>query len=104
MDRQWYHIYLPVQIPILDNEFEFSKERFQNLFSPNNRYHSYYVLEVFMQFAERYLTSEKFDLLHRCGYTDCMVRIPDTYNIDGLHKGLSLENSQVKIIRERDGI
>jgi len=57
-----------------------------------------------MQFAERYLTSEKFELLHRCGYTDCMVRIPDTYNIDGLHKGLSLENSQVKIILEWDGI
>jgi hypothetical protein len=49
-----YHIYLPVQIPILDNEVEFSKEKFQNLFSLNNRYHGYYVSEVFMQFAERY--------------------------------------------------
>jgi hypothetical protein len=57
-----------------------------------------------MQFAERYLTSEKFDLLHRCGDTDCMVRIPDTYNIDGLHKGLSLENSRFEIIQEQAGI
>ena len=34
----------------------FSKKRFQNLFSLNNRYHGYYVSEVFMQFAERYLS------------------------------------------------
>ena len=47
-----YHIYSPVQIQILDNEFEFSKERFQNLFSLNNLYHGYYVSEVFMLFAE----------------------------------------------------
>ncbi|MDN5847350.1 MAG: hypothetical protein L0H53_13875 [Candidatus Nitrosocosmicus sp.] len=47
-----YHVYLPVQISILDNEFEFSKERFPNLFSLNNRYYDYYVSEVFMQFAE----------------------------------------------------
>ncbi len=98
-----YHIYLPVQIPILDNEFELSKERFQNLFSLNNWYYGYYVSEVFMQFAERYLTGEKYDLLHRHGYTNCMVRIPDTYNIDSLHKGLSLEKSRVKIIQEWDG-
>ena len=53
-----------------------------------------------MQFAERYYTSEKSDLLHRRGYTNCMVRIPDTYNIDILHKGLSLEKSRVKIIQD----
>jgi hypothetical protein len=52
-----------------------------------------------MQFAERYLPNEKFDLLHRCGYTNCMVRIPDTYNIDGLHKGLSLENHGLRSTR-----
>ena len=98
-----YHIYLPVQIPILDNEFEFSKERFQNLFSLNNRYYEYYVSEVFMQFAERYLTGGKSDLLHRPRYTNCMVRIPDTYNMDSLSKGLSLEKSQVKILQEWNG-
>jgi hypothetical protein len=98
-----YHIYLPVQIPILDNEVEFSKEKFQNLFSLNNRYPGYYVSEVFMQFAERYLTGEKSDLLQRRGYTNCVVRIPDTHNIHSLHKSLSLEKSRVKIIREWDG-
>ena len=81
----------------------FLRKDFRIYFSPNNRYHGYYVLEVFMQFAERYLTGEKSDLLHSRGYTNCMVRIPDTYNIDSLHKGLSLEKSRVKIIQEWDG-
>lgn len=98
-----YHIYLPVHVQILDNEFEFSKERFQNLFSLNKRYYGYYVSEVFMQFAERHLSGEKSDLLHRRKYTNCMVRIPDTYNIDNLRKGLSFEKSRVKIIQEWDG-
>ena len=56
-----------------------------------------------MQFAERYLSGEKSDLLHRRKYTNCMVRIPDTYNIDNLRKGLSFEKSRVKIIQEWDG-
>jgi len=98
-----YHIYLPVEIPILDNEFEFSKERYQNLFSLNNRYYEYYVSEVFMQFARRYLTGGKSEFVHRPRYTNCMVRIPDTYNMDSLSKGLSLEKSQVKILQEWDG-
>lgn len=59
--------------------------------------------EVFMQFAEKYLTGGKSDLLHRLRYTNCMVRIPDTYNMDSLSKGLSLEKSQVKILQEWDG-
>ena len=82
----------------------FLRKDFRIYFSPNNRYHGYYVLEVFMQFAERYLPNVKVDLLHRCEYTDCMVRIPDTCNIEGLHKGLNLKKSRVKIIQERDGI
>jgi hypothetical protein len=98
-----YHIYLPVQVPILDTEFEFSKERFQNLFSLNSKYYHYYMSEVFMQFAEIYLTGGKSDLSHRPRYSNCMVRIPDTYNIDSLSKGTSLEKSQVKILQEWDG-
>src|SRR4029079_17472672 len=50
-----YHIYLPVQVPILDIEFEFSKGRFQNLFALDSRYYDYYVSEVFMQFVVRCL-------------------------------------------------
>ncbi len=98
-----YHIYLPVQVPILDTEFEFSKGRFQNLFSLNSKYYDYYMSEVFMQFAEIYLTGGKSDLSHRPRYSNCMVRIPDTYNIDSLSKGTSLEKSQVKILQEWDG-
>jgi hypothetical protein len=98
-----YHIYLPVQVPILDTEFEFSKARFQNLFSLNSKYYHYYMSEVFMQFAEIYLTGGKSDLSHRPRYSNCMVRIPDTYNIDSLSKGTSLEKSQVKILQEWDG-
>ena len=98
-----YHIYLPVQVPILDTEFEFSKERFQNLFSLNSKYYHYYMSEVFMQFAEIYLTGGKSDLSHRCRYSNCMVRIPDTYNMGSLSKGVSLEKSQVKILQEWDG-
>ena len=98
-----YHIYLPVQVPILDTEFELSKGRFQNLFSINSQYYDYYMSEVFMQFAERFLTSGKSDLSHQPSYSNSMVRIPDTYNIDSLSKGMSLEKSQVKIIQEWDG-
>jgi hypothetical protein len=99
-----YHIYLPVQISILDNEFEFSKERFPNLFSLNNQYYDYYVSEVFMQFAERYLTVGKSDLSYRNRYSNCLVRIPDTYNMNSLNKGTtSLEKSRVKILQEWDG-
>ena len=98
-----YHIYLPVQVPILDTEFEFSKGRFQNLFSLNSKYSDYYMSEVFMQFAEIYLTGGKSDLSHRSSYSNCMVRIPDTYNMDSLNKGTSLEKSQVKILQEWDG-
>ena len=32
-----------------------------------------------------------------------MVRIPDTYNMDSLSKGMSLEESRVKILQEWDG-
>ena len=56
-----------------------------------------------MQFAEIYLTGEKSDLSHRPRYSNCMVRIPDTYNMDSLSKGTSLEKSQVKILQEWDG-
>ena len=98
-----YHIYLPVQVPILDTEFEFSKGRFQNLFSLNSRFYDYYMSEVFLQFAERFLTDGKSDLSQQPRYSNCMVRIPDTYNMDSLSKGMSLEESRVKILQEWDG-
>jgi len=98
-----YHIYLPVQVPILDTEVEFSKGRFQDLFSLNSRFYDYYMSEVFLQFAERFLTDGKSDLSQQPRYSNCMVRIPDTYNMDSLSKGMSLEESRVKILQEWDG-
>ena len=98
-----YHIYLPVQVSILDTEFEYLKGRYQDLFSVNRRYHNYYLSEVFIQFAERYLTGGKSDPSRQHRYSDSMIRIPDTYNIDNLSKGMSPEKSRVKILQEWDG-
>ncbi|HKO63671.1 MAG TPA: hypothetical protein VJU13_00590 [Candidatus Nitrosocosmicus sp.] len=98
-----YHIYLPVQVPILDTEFEYLKGRYQDLFSANRRYHDYYLSEVFIQFAEGYLTGGRSDPSHQHRYSNSMVRIPDTYNIDILSKGTSPEESLVKILQEWDG-
>jgi len=61
------------------------------------------VSEVFMQFAERYLTGGKSDLSHQHRFSNSMVRIPDTYNMDSLSKGMRLEESRVKILQEWDG-
>ena len=101
--RNGCHIYLPVQVPILDTEFEYLKGRYQDLFSANRRYHDYYLSEVFIQFAEGYLTGGRSDPSHQHRYSNSMVRIPDTYNIDILSKGTSPEESLVKILQEWDG-
>src|SRR4029078_389045 len=98
-----YHICIPVLVPILDTEFEYLKGRYQDLFSANRRYHDYYLSEVFIQFAERYLTGGKSDPSRQHRYSNSMVRIPDTYNIDNLSKGMSPEKSRVKILQEWDG-
>jgi hypothetical protein len=97
-----YHIYLPIDIPVLDNEYVFSKDKFPNLFSSKSKYSHYYVSEVFMQFAEDYFTGEKSDPNHRPKYKTCLIRIPETYNSKCLNKGLSLEESKVKILQKWD--
>lgn len=56
-----------------------------------------------MQFAEGCLTDGKSDLSQQPRYSNCMVRIPDTYNMASLSKGMSLEESRVKILQEWDG-
>ena len=57
-----------------------------------------------MQFAESYFTGGKSDLSNRPRYSNRLVRIPDTYNMDSLNKGTtSLEKSRVKILQEWDG-
>lgn len=97
------HIYLPIDIPVLDNEYVFSKDKFPNLFSTNGKYFHYYVSEVFMQFAEDYFTGNKADPNHRPKFKTCLIRIPETYNSKCLNKGLSKEESRVKVIQKWNG-
>ncbi len=98
-----YHIYLPIDVPVLDNEYVFSKDKFLNLFSSKSKYSNYYVSEVFMQFVEDYYTGNKADPNHRPKYKTCLIRIPETYNSKCLNKGLSMEESKVKIIQKWNG-
>lgn len=97
-----YHIYLPIKVPVLDNEYIFSKDKFPNLFSAKGKYSHYYVSEALMQFAKDYFTSGKSDPNHRPKYKTCLIRIPDTYNSKCLSKGLSLEESKVKLLQKWD--
>jgi hypothetical protein len=98
-----YHIYLPIEVPVLDNEYEFSKDKFLKFFSPKGKYSQYRVSEVFMQFAGDYFTGGKDDPNHRPKYKTCLIRIPDTYNSKCLNKGLSKEESKVKVLQKWNG-
>lgn len=99
-----YHIYLPNDVSVLDNIFLLSKDKFPNLFSPKGKYSHYFVSEVFMQFAEDYFTGSKADPNHRPKYKTCLIRIPETYNSKCLKKGLSKEESLVKVLQKWNGI
>lgn len=98
-----YHIYLPIDVPVLDNEYVLYKDKFPNLFSSKGKYSHYYVSEVFMQFAGDYFTGGKADPNHRPKYKTCLIRIPGTYNSKCLKKGLTKEESTVKVIQEWNG-
>jgi hypothetical protein len=80
-----YHIYLPVDAFILEQESEFA--RFGN---PSRK---------FIQFAEPYLSNNKSDPEHSRGlsFKNCMIRIPGSFN----SKNGKLE--EVKIIQKWDG-
>jgi hypothetical protein len=80
-----YHIYLPVEASILEEESEFA--RFGN---PSRK---------FIQFAESYLSNNKSDPEHSKGlsFKNCMIRIPGSVN----SKNDKL--AEVKIIQEWDG-
>jgi hypothetical protein len=98
-----FHIYLPIDIPVLDNEYVFSKDKFPSLFSLKGKYSQYFVSEAFMQFAEDYFTSGRADPNHRPKYKTCLVRIPDTINSKCLSRGLSLEESKIRILQKWNG-
>lgn len=95
-----YHIYLPLNISILDHVYVFSKDKFPYLFSSRGKYSHYYVSEVFMQFVEDYFTSGKADPQHRPKYKTCLIRIPETYNTKCIILGKNKEESKVKIIQK----
>ncbi|MDF0680039.1 MAG: DNA primase noncatalytic subunit PriX [Candidatus Nitrosocosmicus sp.] len=98
-----YHIYLPIDVPVLDNEYVFSKDKFPKLFSLKGKYSQYFVSEAFMQYAEDFFTSGRADPNHRPKYKTCLIRIPDTFNSKCLNRGLSLEDSKVRILQKWDG-
>lgn len=99
-----YHIYMPIDVPVLDNEYLFSKDKFPKFFSAKGKYSQYHVSEVFMQFTEDYFTGGKADPNHRPKYKTCLIRIPETYNSKCLNKGFSLEESKVKIVQKWNGM
>ena len=99
-----YHIYLPIRALVLDDYEPFSKEKYPNLFSEyNGKYIGYSVSELFLLFAIKFLTDGKADPQHRPRYNSCLIRIPNTLNSKCLAKGLSPEESKVKIIQEWNG-
>ncbi len=96
-----YHIYLPTSAIVLDEEEIFSKDKFTNLFSRyNGKYEGYSVSELFLLFAEEYLTSGKADPQHRVKYKSCLIRIPNTFNSKCLAKGFNHDESKVRVIQK----
>jgi hypothetical protein len=99
-----YHIYLPMNSLILDSLEPFSKENFPRLFSVHyGKYRGYLVSEVFLLFAKQYFTDGKADPQHRPKYKTCLIRIPDTFNSKCIERGLSFEDSKVKVIKKWNG-
>jgi hypothetical protein len=81
-----YHIYLPVEAFVLEEESEF------------NRFG--YPSRKFIQFAEYYLSDNKADPSHTKGlsFKNCMIRIPGSFNSKN-----GTEEEEVKIIQKWNG-
>jgi hypothetical protein len=82
-----YHIYLPVEAFLLEEEYEFARFGY-----PSRK---------FIQFSEEFLSNEKADPSHTKGlsFKNCMLRIPGSFNSKNRMK---LE--EVKIVQRWDGI
>jgi hypothetical protein len=80
-----YHVYLPVEAFVLEEESEFAKFE-----QPSRR---------FIQFAEQYLSNKKSDPCHSftISLKNCMLRVPSSYN----SKLQPVE--EVKVIQRWDG-
>ena len=82
-----YHIYIPVEAARLEEESIFAELDEQ----PSRR---------FIQWAEKYLSTNKSDHCHSSGlsFKNCMIRIPGSYNSKHDH------NVEVKIIQNWNGV
>jgi hypothetical protein len=99
-----YHIYLPIEAMVLDQEDIFSKDKFPCLFSDYySKYSGYSVSELFLKFAKDHLTNGKADLKHHPKYKTCLIRFPNTYNSKNIKTGLTLEESKVRLVQKWDG-
>lgn len=99
-----YHVYLPLEAMVLDLIDIFSKDKFPSLFQSNfSKYYDYSVSELFLKFAKEYFTNGKADPLHHPKYKNSLIRFPCTYNSKCLDRGLSKEDSKVKVIQKWDG-
>jgi hypothetical protein len=83
-----YHIYLPVEAFVLEQESEFNK------FGCASR--------KFMQFSEEFLSENKADPCHTKGlsFKNCMIRIPGSFN----SKNEATKEEEVRIVQRWDGI
>ena len=86
-----YHIYQPLDNPQRFEEMEDFKE-FDN---PDNG---------FLRFEKDYLSSGYADRANYPSLRSCLLRVPGTLNSKCLDKGLSNEDSIVKILQRWDGI
>lgn len=98
-----YHLYQPIKSLVLDQESVFSKQNFPNIFSISGKYSNWSVSELFLKFAEIFFTNNKADPQHSPKYNTCLIRIPNTHNSKCLSRGLSNEDSRVKIIQKWNG-
>jgi hypothetical protein len=82
-----YHLLLPIDCPILEHITEFTKfER------PS---------ELFIRFAEKWLSRGRSDPNHNPSFKSCMIRTPGSYNSKCMAAG---GDPEVKIIHRWDGI
>lgn len=98
-----YHVYLPIQSLPLDQYEPFSKEKYPNIFADYSRYSRFSVSELFLQYAETFLTNGKADPKHKPSFKSCLIRIPETFNSKCLQRCYDYDNSRVKIIKKWNG-
>jgi hypothetical protein len=84
-----YHIYLPIEAFVLEQESEFAKFGY-----PSRK---------FIQFAEEFLSDGKTDPCHTkaLSFKNCMLRIPGSINCKEAN---GMKQEEVRIVQQWDGI